>query len=469
MGLALTFAAALIMALLALMGRSMLVYVFLFLFVFFEEMGTGFTSFNGSFVFNQNFVDLFNLKFIEIVTAAAYIPLLFSGIRNQGKRAAPEKQLVWGFIGLIFSLTFLEIFLHGAANISDWRLILSGAMLFHMLVMLVDTEEKLISLFKVFVVMLSIRALIGLVAYWAGYGVMSPRGMVPFFWDSRQVDAFALGIILLTAYLANLGSLRAKDKVLPTVLAVAMLAILTLTVLLSIRRTIWFVALLGVFLVLVNSKRVKVAQLAGLGFIAFIGLLIALTLPGLEHFRDRMGGYFASVNMFESEVASSYENDVHLDNVQKYTKIILDNPSVMVFGYRGYPGEGYVSLPRKYSDKYPLGVAHNAILRTIYFYGLIGLVIYMAFYTRLFMLHGPIKRLPDNRVIKHVAFASLALLFLEFSSSLTLVPPFFTSSKGLFYTFLAAFFARAAVFHVTAKTAAHPTQREHLTLQGIGK
>lgn len=465
MGLAVTLGGAIFFAMLAIMGKRFLVYAFLFLFVFFEEMGTGFTSFNASFVFNQNFADLFGFKFIEIVTAAAYIPLVLTS-RHRGVPVTTERRLCWAFIALIIFLLFLETFLHNSANVMDWRLILSGIMLFHIIVLLVDTEEKLVSLFKVFVVMLSIRALIGLVAYWAGYGIMSPRGMVPFFWDSRQVDAFAFGIILLTAYLANFGSLRIKDKLLPILLVIVMLTILTLTVLLSLRRTVWFITLLGVVMILASSRQIKITQLIGLGFIAFIGLLLALTLPGMESFRDRMGTHFSSVNLFDTQVASSLENDVHLDNVQKYTKMILENPSVLTFGYRGYPGPGYTSLPLRYSDKYPLGVAHNAILRTVHFYGIGGLLIYLSFYGLLLMQRGAVKRLPDNRLVKHIAVASLVFLLFEFGSALTLVPPFFTTCKGLFFTFLPAFIVRAAIFHCNQtknENSSHPNTHNILT------
>jgi hypothetical protein len=190
----------------------------------------------------------------------------------------------------------------------------------------------------------------------------------------------------------------------------------------------------------------------------------------MENFRDRMGSHFSSVNLFDTKVASSLENDVHLDNVQKYTRMIIENPSVLTFGYRGYPGSGYTSLPQQYSDKYPLGVAHNAILRTVHFYGIGGLLIYLSFYGLLLMQRGAVKRLPDNRLTKHIAVASLVFLLFEFGSALTLVPPFFTTCKGLFFTFLPAFVVRAAIFHCNQtkiEKASRPNTRNILTTDSI--
>lgn len=445
MGLAITIACAALMALLALVGRRWVVYVLLFLFVFFDELGIGFTSFAGSFVFNQDFVDFGYFRFIEFVIAAAYAATLISYRGRRPPFMASEGKLGYLFVFLIVILLFVEYFLHGSTTISDWRLIVSGIMVLHLFVMLVNSEEKLISFVKILLIMLTLRALIGLVAYALGHGVMSPRGVVPFFWDSRQVDAFAYGVILLTAYLANSRGLQSRHRIFPQALAIIMLAVLSITILLSIRRTVWMMALLGIVATLLLSKRVKLPHYVGLGFIAMAGFALILALPISEGFRSRMGTYFGSMNLLDQKVAGSYENEVHTDNVRQYSRMIMENPSVLTLGFRGYPGANYSNLPKLYSKDFPLGVAHNGILRTIYFYGLGGLVIYLFFYVRIFFLYGDLKRLPEHKLMKHIGIASLILLFMEFSSSLTLVPPFYTTSKGLFYTFLAVFVARASL------------------------
>lgn len=444
MGLGITIICALAIVFLVVVARQLVVYVFLFLFVFFEELGTGFTSFAGSFVYNQDFVNFSNFRFIEILIAAAYMTTLLTYRNKRPPFMAAEKRLGILFVLLIITLLCIEFFLHNAITVSDWRLIVSGILLLHLMAMLVNSEKKLLDLVKVFLVFLTARALIGLAAYAVGHGVMSPRGMVPFFWDSRQVDAFAYGSILLTAYLANFRSLKPSQRLFPRMLAMAMLAILCITVLLSIRRTVWIVALLGILAVLFISKRIKLPQYVGIGFLGATGLIFILVLPVFQGFWEHMDTYFSSINLLNKKVASSYENEVHTDNVKQYTKMILDNPSVLALGYRGYPGPNYSNLPKLYSKKFPLGVAHNGILRTIYFYGIAGLILYFAFYMRIFLMYKKLSRMPEHSLMKHVGLASLILLFLEFSSTLTLVPPFYTTSKGLFYTFLAVFVVRAA-------------------------
>ena len=105
MGLTITLVTALLMAALAVARPRVLPYLLLGLIVFFEELGTGFTSFNGSFVFNQNFVNLFNLKFIEIVTVVTWAPLILLGRRGgQPPVMRSEKRLGTALLLLVGAL-----------------------------------------------------------------------------------------------------------------------------------------------------------------------------------------------------------------------------------------------------------------------------------------------------------------------------------------------------------------------------
>lgn len=443
MGLAITLLLAFAMATMAFVARDGVIYVILALFTFFAEQGGGFTSYSGSFLFNQNFVKFGHLRAIEFIVLAIWASLLISRKRVRISGLGFEGKLLAASILWLLGLLFLEYFLHGAVTISDWRLIVSGVMLFHILAMLIDSEQKLVTVVTVFVILLAIRAALGLAVYLAGHGVMSPRGQVPFFWDSEQVSAFGFGAVLLAAYLSNYRLLRREDRRLAPFWAMVMFGVLSLTVLLSIRRSLWIETLGGIGLVLLAAKRVRLPHYLGLSFAVVIGMVLVLSLPGLGHFREKYGQYIESVDLFNHRVASSYENKVHINNVQQYTKMILDNPSVLLLGFRGYPGRNYDRLPKLYSNKMPLGVAHNAILRTIYFFGIGGLFIFLAFYWHLFMLRSRIRRTLDDRFAKAAAIAGLSYLFMQFVIALTLVPPFYTSSKGLFYTFLAAVIVRA--------------------------
>lgn len=165
-----------------LFARRYFIYIFSSFFIFFSELGTGFTSFNASFVFNQGFVNLASLKLIEFVTAGSYACLLFTTHNKGGHIFKAEYKYAIAFLALLSALLTMEIFLHRSVNISDWRIILVGIIIFHILSLTLTTESKIISFLKFFIIALGIKSSIGLFAYIIGHGVVSPRGTVPFFW-----------------------------------------------------------------------------------------------------------------------------------------------------------------------------------------------------------------------------------------------------------------------------------------------
>jgi hypothetical protein len=54
-------------------------FLLLALFVLFDELGAGFTTYTGSFVFNAEFVGFAGFRLVEIITVSAYIPILMNG------------------------------------------------------------------------------------------------------------------------------------------------------------------------------------------------------------------------------------------------------------------------------------------------------------------------------------------------------------------------------------------------------
>ncbi|MDH5573808.1 MAG: hypothetical protein OEY89_18735, partial [Gammaproteobacteria bacterium] len=241
--------------------------------------------------------------------------------------------------------------------------------------------------------------------------------------------------------------LTPKLRIIKKPIAIILLVILVITILLSIRRTIWVITFLGIISVLIFSRRMSVQHYIAGAFASLVLGLIIITAPPLENIRNKLTGYIISMNLFDEKIAKSIDNEVHTDNVQKYTQIITDNPTILMFGYRGYPGPDYLRLPEKYSDKYPLGVAHNGILRSIYYFGIGGLLIFVLFTINASFKYFSIKKYNDNYLMKHVGIASILWLFLTFSASLFYIPPFWTTFKGVFYTFISVYLIRATIFY----------------------
>ena len=470
MGLAVAIATSAILAVIAWLGRPLVVlYALTFIIVFFEELGTGFTSFHASIFFNQDFIRFFNFKFIEIIIAFSYPVILLTYKPNPGRpRLTFEKRIAIAFISLVAVLCLVEYWIHGRVTVSDWRVMVAGLILFHMMAHLVDTEQKMLNYAKALLVMMGIRALIGLAMMAAGHGVHSPRGTVPFFWDSRQVDGFALGFVILSAYLIQYRMLPERDRILNKPLANAIVVTLGVTVLLSIRRSVWFVAAGGAALCLFAARRVSVGQILSLASAALLSLVLVMTLPGLQGLRDRIGFYVESMNIFESDVASQQQNATHIDNVYQYSRIIMDEPEILYLGFRGRSGENYWEFSADMGSEFRLGKAHNGLLRTILFYGLFGLFIYLAFYLYAVMQYRKIKNMRSVTHASYIAMGSMSFLLMELIPALVFVPPFFTSIKGNYYTFVAYFLLRSSLHYAMARTDNRGPAGTDLAHQGKG-
>ena len=171
----------------------------------------------------------------------------------------------------------------------------------------------------------------------------------------------------------------------------------------------------------------------------------------MENFRNKATYYFESINPLESgssnvkgEADSS--NKSHLDNIKQYSRILSENPEILLFGFRGRSGADYLQFQSESVEYDKLGTAHNGILATTTTYGLSGLILYFLFYLRPIFSYMKIYRLPDSS-LRFIGLGAVFFLTLEFLPTLAFVPPFLTSMKGIFYFFLAIFFWRNAIYY----------------------
>lgn len=446
MGLLLTLLLPIFMFVLSVVRPRAAFYLLLATFVLLDELGPGFTTYRGSLPFNASMAGIFGVRLIEIVTMAVYVGVMAFNRRSLGAALAGfdlEKLLLKLFVAWIVILSLAEFLLTKSVKYSDWRLIASGVMQFHLMLILFADRAAIEKLLRVFLVLLVIKAAYGLLMFAAGFGVQTPRGRLPFFWDSKQVEAFGLGALILFAYLLNYAGLAAGARMLRPQWATVMLVLLLAAVLGSIRRTIWITTLLGMLVILVVSRRTTIIHYFTVVAVVAMTVAALLLAPGLETFRDHMGKYVESLNIFDdSQRRDNIENDVHFDNVKQYYKLITDNPDILMLGIHGTSGSDLAGLTNSYSEGgYRLGMAHNGLLRSILFFGVVGglfyLVIFFRALTRTILVAFDTR---DNDIMKHAAVACGVLLVLQYSASFFFVPPFYTSSKGLFYTFLEMFF-----------------------------
>lgn len=466
MGFLATLLLSVIFAILGIVRPRLAVYLILTLFVFFDEMGPGFTTYRGSFMFNAFFVGFYGLRLVEVLTLSAYVSMSIMA-RNRGQASLPfraERAISAMFFLWVGVLLAVEYGISGKVTHSDWRLIVTGAMQFHMFVLMFRDEAAVGRLVRFFLILLTLKALYGLGMYAAGYGVHTPRGRLPFFWDSRQVEAFGLGVVILTGYLLNYGSINIKYRFLPSFVALFMWLVLVVAVGGSIRRTVWVSTFVGMLGVLVLSRRTTVLHyftIVFAGAIVAAGLLLA---PGLDDFRDHMGKYVKSLNLLNAEeIYANAENAVHVYNVEQYYKMVTEKTDILALGIHGPTGtrsEG--GLREEYTEGFnKLGLAHNGILRSILFFGVSGALLYVGFFSVAIVRTWRIYRQADEEhVLKHIGIACGVYMFLDFVPTLLFVPPFYTTSKGLFYIFLAAFIVGSTSFHLVTSKKKSRSKRE---------
>lgn len=472
MGFIATLLLSVIFGIIGVVRPRLAVYLILGLFVFFDELGPGFTTYRGSFVFNAYFVGFYGLRLVEVLTVSAYIPMLVM-TRDRSQASRPfraERAISLLFFAWIAILVGVGFSITGKVAYSDWRLIVTGAMQFHMFVLMFRDEASVKRLVQVLLIMLAIKATYGLGMYAAGFGAMTFRGRLPFFWDSRQVEAFGLGVVMLTAYLLNHASLGDKNRILPFTLALVMWSILLLSVVGSIRRTIWVSTFVGMLAVMLLSKRTTVLHYFAIVFAGSIAVASVLLVPGLDGFRDHMGKYVQSLNLLdERQLFGNQANAVHVANVDAYYNMVTEKTDILGFGLHGPSGsQQYELLMEQYSEGGKLGMAHNGILRSVLFFGIFGALLYIAFFAVSIVRTLKIYRYaPEENYLKHIALASGVYLLMDFAPSLFFVPPFYTSSKGLFYTFLEVFIVGMAAHLLVPQASGRPVApRSYSNLTG---
>lgn len=456
MGFLLTLLLAIVFGALGLVRPKTGFYILVALIVFFEEMGPGFTTFRGSWVFNAYFVGFYGLRLIEVLTVSLYIPFLFSKERDPAATMPfqIEKKILVVFVIWSAILTLMEYYYTKRVEVASWRLLVTGAMQFHLMVCLFRSTDERMKFVKIIIIMMAIRALFGLAMFAAGYGVHSPRGRVPFFYDSKQIEAFALGAIILWSLVLNAGAIAKDKRPFGFFLLLLMLSVLLIAVGGSIRRTIWFTTALAMLIVLILSRRTTILHYFGILFVAIVAVAALLLAPGLDDFRSHYGKYVQSMNLLDDyQFSQNAENDVHVKNVESYSRMLLENPDLLVVGVHGPSSNIYRELMASYSEGgYRLGMAHNGPIRSLISFGVVGFVAYFILFflvtRRTYIIHSSHD---DARPYNHIAIACGVVLFLDFAATMVFVPPFYTSSKGLFYTFFEMFILGAGAAEVSGR------------------
>jgi hypothetical protein len=422
-------------AALTMIRRDLPLLALIAIFIWGAEMGEGFTSFQGSIFFNQNFLDLANLKLVEVILYSYTGLLILLEIPSRRKFASSAlRRLYWLWLVWLAVLLYVQYDARGFIDPSAFRGIYFGWALLYVLVSVIDCRVVMRRAIISTVVLLTVKALWLMLMFAIGQGDQTPRGDSPVFWDDKLLEAFTW--VLLIFLVSVVQPQNEKDRW-PTTLVFASMALIAVLIALSLRRNyLGQVAVGAVFLLLYIGRHIHMQRFLSftlVGAVLFgIVFIAGLSLRGSVPLVQQLIEYAQLLNFTSpTDFWSMDENAVRVTNLQSYTALLSEYEDIRLFGRSAAPTDDYRTFNRQYSAS--LGLAHNGPLRAIFDFGIGGLVVWAGFFYVIFRaaLHCRLEQLESWE--RAVVIGTTAALFSQFIFSLTVLPPFFTTNKILFF------------------------------------
>ena len=435
MGLLIAGFAATGIVTLTLIRRDLPLLILIAIFVLTAEMGDGFTSFQGSIFFNQNFLHLASLKLIEVIlyTYAGALILLNIPIRRK-PAPSPLRRLYLLWVIWSVVLLFVQYESHGFIDPTLFRGIYFGWALLYVFTIVTDNRLAMKRVIVFTFVLIIVKVLWLMLMFAIGHGEHTTRGYSPIFWDDRLLGGFVwVFLVLLIALLQP----RSERGNWPTAWVSLALVLIFVVIALSLRRSYLEQLLIGsLFLLFSKSLQISfrrvlpfalvVVFLLGVAFTT--GLVIGNRLPLVQ----QLNKYVQILNFTSVEdFANRPENQVHLVNVQTYFTILSEYEGIRLFGRSAAPTENFQNFNREYMSS--LGLAHNGPLRAIFDFGIGGLVVWSGFYLVAFRAIRRSKFIQLEPWEQALLLGSAVTVFSHLAITITFDPPFFTTFKGLFF------------------------------------
>lgn len=454
-----------VIGVLTLARRDLPLFILIAIFILTAEMGEGFTSFQGSIFFNQNFLNLAKLKWIEVILYSYAGMLVLLQIPGRQKPApSPLRQLYWLWLIWLVVLLYVQFGMHGFIDIFGFRGVYLGFVLLYVFASAIDSRLVMKRVIVFALILIVVKVMWLLLMFAAGRGENTTRGYSPIFWDDNLLELFTWAFLILLVCLLQP---RNKSGNWPTVLVSIGLVLLFVIVALSLRRNNLGQLLVGTLLVLLSRGRqiqwqrvltVSVILVFLLGVLFTAGLVLGNRLPlarQLNEYAQLLN--FTSITTF----TSLPENQVHISNLKSYIAMITEYPGIRYFGRSAAPSDNFRDFNREYMSS--LGLAHNAPLRAIFDFGIGGLVIWAGFFVLAFLAIRRSKFKLLEPWEQAVLLGSAASIFSHLIVTLTFIPPFFTTAKGifvfLFSVYCIEFYSRQSQLLETETTEAEPVRQ----------
>jgi hypothetical protein len=450
LGILIALSAAAGIAGLTLLRRDLPLLVLIAIFTLTAEMGESFTSFEGSIFFNQNFLHLANLKLIEVILYSYAGLLILLEIPVHRKLApSPLRRLYWLWLAWLVVLLYVQYDMHGSMDITSFRGVYFGWAVLYVLTSVIDSRLVMRRVMVFTFILIALKALWLMLMFAAGQGDYTPRGHSPIFWDDKLLEAFTWGLLV---FLVCVLQPQHESGRWPTTWALASLALIAVLIALSLRRNYLGQAAVGaLFLLLYSGRHIQIQRLLSLAFVGMILLgfifVAGQAMRGRLPLVQQLAEYAQMLNFTSAtEFSSLGANEVHLSNLETYVALLSEYKGVRTFGRSAAPADNYENFNREYSAS--LGLAHNGPLRAIFDYGIGGLVVWVGFFYLTFRAIFRCKLEQLEPWERAITIGTAGAVFGHFVVSLTVIPPFFTTSKILFFflfmVYVVEFYSRAS-------------------------
>jgi O-antigen ligase len=371
-------------------GIGLILVFSLVLFPEYESLEGSASRIYGTAIFGFRWIDLLLFGVCAFQLLAAIGPL------SRRQIVPPTMRAPIAVFAAAIAIATLYGYVQGGVHIFfDWRNLLLGAGLTFCFACWIRTPEELYEVARIFALTIGVATMFFLWRFLVGgYGTMQAvRGVKTPLWDGAVLHAAV--VLALLAFRFSLVEESRLWKIACGGLALAE----SLLVMLSLRRTYWGELAVGMtlLLILVKRRRLVIAVLTAT-------LILALSFAG-KHVLARA----ESFDIFAAgESPYTRTNAGHVGDVLDAWDHIKENP-VMGIGL----ARPYKTKRIRFWKTESWGV-HNALLHTWLLYGLLGLIGYVWFHTRLLGWLSRTQRMikhPAVRAFSQVALASVAGTF----------------------------------------------------------
>lgn len=392
--------------------------LFILCLVVFPDEFTKGVGFN--FVYNRESIFFKNLiyKFrtIDIIMFTGFI--LFLIIKT------PRKLFpIWTPINTPILLFFIWLpvpvlkgILHGGTTnlFAGWKNFFLGILFFIIFLEVMDSKRKIEYILWMFFIIVLLNDIYALVKLALGKGISTKLGHeVPFFYNSADI------FVSISCFLFGIGLLlNRKMSIDKTIFLISGCIIFFLTIAISFRRSLWLQLVIGICL-LVYYSRARVKMKAMIYFLLIMGIfpffldtkIIPISINNLTESAK-------SLNILNKGIGVHYiSNQRHLENIYIALQVLIKEGLFLGYG---------IGRDWSWSTVYNFASIHNGIIKTWFWFGIVGLMSYLLLFLSFFINYQKNLKYFSNET-KALTIGYFGFIVSWFIISSAFTPPFYTS------------------------------------------